>query len=314
MHAQQSPERSIHRRRFAQIAASSALSNRPESSMSDIRHMLVATDLTDRSTPALRRGLQLCRDAHVPRLTLLHVIVAGLPQELADAQRSGAQAFLDRQLLEGGSPKTNATAAVCTGDPFSTIISEGVTRAADLLVIGQPAVRRYSEFFTGTTAERVIRFADRPVLMVKQAPQGRYRRVLIAFDGSDGSVRALRTALAVAPDAEFRVVHAWWKPRVALGEVEAANQAIADENKELQALVRKAVDKAVRGAPTGALTLNIDLIEDNPYTALSSQRSWADLVVMGTHSRGRLARTVSIGRLAQHLLVETPCDVLTARP
>ena len=38
-----------------------------------------------------------------------------------------------------------------------------------------------------------------------------------------------------------------------------------------------------------------------------------DLLVMGTHSKGRLASTVSIGALARHLLIEASADVMTSR-
>jgi nucleotide-binding universal stress UspA family protein len=282
--------------------------------MSHIRHVLVATDLTDRSAQALSRGLQLCRDTHIPRLTLLHVVSAGLPQHLADSQRSGAQDYLRSQLLDTHSPGTATVSAVCDGDPFSTILGEGATRAADLVIVGQPTKRRYAEFFRGSTAERVICYADRPVLMVKNAPQGSYHRVLAAFDASESALRALRTALAIAPTAEFRVVHAWWPPRVALGEINAAKLAIDEENKQLGVLIRNSVQEAAGGRLITAIHLSIDLIEGNPYMALSNQCSWADLLVMGTHSKGRLASAVSIGKLAQHLLLETPCDVLTSRP
>jgi len=282
--------------------------------MNDIRHILVATDLTDRSTQALSKGLQLCRDAHVPRLTLLHVVTAGLPQHLSDSQRSGAQDFLRSQLSDAHSPGTTTASAVAIGDPFSTILGESATRAADLIVVGQPAKRRYAEFFRGSTAERVICYADRPVLMVKNVPQGPYHRVLAAFDASEGARRALRTALAIAPTADFRVVHAWWPPRVALGEIDATQLAIAEENKQLGILVRNSIQEAVGGRSSTATNLSIDLVEGNPYMALSNQCSWGDLLVMGTHSKGRLASTVSIGKLAQHLLLETSCDVLTCRP
>ena len=63
-----------------------------------------------------------------------------------------------------------------------------------------------------------------------------------------------------------------------------------------------------------AANVTIDLVENNPYMVVSNQCSWSDLLVMGTHSKGRLASTVSIGRLARRLLIESTCDVLTSRP
>jgi nucleotide-binding universal stress UspA family protein len=287
--------------------------------MHPIRHVLFATDLTDRSEIALQRALQLCRQASLARLTILHVIAANLPATLTNAQREGAEALLGDQVTRSDFSVDRTELAIRVGDAFGTIIGEAFTRAADLIVIGQPGKRRYADVFMGTTAELVIRFADRPVLMVKQTPQGAYRRVLVAFDGSDGAVRALGTALAIAPDAEFRIVHAWWPPRVAFGEIDALREGIAQHNAELKTVVNKLAREAIAASRQGSFgepspNVLVDFIEDNPYTALSSQSSWADLLVMGTHSKGRLASTVSIGKLAQHLLVESKCDVLTSRP
>ena len=277
-----------------------------------LSHILVASDLTDRSDRALARTLQ---QMHEPgRLTLLHVIASGLPPALVAEQQSFAESFLAGQLRRV-SPEGAASYAsiVVMGCVFSTIIAEAITRAADLIVIGKPGHDSYADLFTGTTAERVIRFSDRPVLMVKQPAREPYRRVLVAFDGSEGAVRAFHLALVIAPNAEFRVVHAWWPSHVSLGEIEAARQQIHDANKRLKDLIADAARQAVTASGVAA-QVTIDLVENNPYMVVSNQCSWADLLVMGTHSKGRLASTVSIGRLARRLLIESTCDVLTSRP
>ena len=180
--------------------------------MTRIKSLLVATDFTDRSDRAVERAFQLRNLAGGGRLTLLHVIAAGLPSQLINRRRSEAETlFADR--LAGVPADPNLQVSVVTDDPFSAIISEAVIRQVDLVVIGAPGKHRYADRFMGTTAECVIRFCDRPVLMVKHASADPYRRVLVAFDGSEGAIRALHAALAIAPGAEFRVVHAWWPPR-----------------------------------------------------------------------------------------------------
>jgi nucleotide-binding universal stress UspA family protein len=277
-----------------------------------LSHIVVASDLTERSDRALARALQLM---HEPlRLTVLHVVASGLPPELEEEQERSAESFLARRLRHV-SPEGAAGcgSVVLTGGVFSTIIAEAITRAADLIVIGKPGHHPYADLFTGTTAERVIRFSDRPVLMVKQPAREPYRRVLVAFDGSEGVVRAFQMALAIAPDAEFRVVHAWWSPHVSLEEMEAAKQQIHDENNRLKKLIADAVRQAITASGTAA-KVTIDLVENNPYMVVANQCSWADLLVTGTHSKGRLASTASIGNLARHLLIEASCDVLTSRP
>ncbi len=197
-----------------------------------------------------------------------------------------------------------------TGDPFSTIVREAFTLKADLILVGTPGKSPYVHTLAGSTAEQVIRIGNCPVLLVNKPTSGPYARVLVAFDASDGAVRSLATALAIAPDAEFRIVHAWWPPPASFGETEEARRIIEEDNNRLTEVVRTVVKQGTATPPR----LLIDMVENNPYVVLSNELRWPDLLVMGTHSKGRLASTVSIGSLARHLLVESTCDVLMSRP
>jgi hypothetical protein len=97
-----------------------------------LRQILVATDLTGRSNRALARGLQLEPEA----LTLLHVVPAGLPPELAEEQRRAAETFLTSCLPDDNSERASKrTRAILIGSAFNTIIAEAISRAADLIVI-----------------------------------------------------------------------------------------------------------------------------------------------------------------------------------
>jgi nucleotide-binding universal stress UspA family protein len=127
-------------------------------------------------------------------------------------------------------------------------------------------------------------------------------------------VRALRLALVIAPNAQFRVVHAWPPPHASLGGMQAAREAIERENARLKGLIHDAARDIIMVPPSQGADLVIEMREDNPYQVIANQCAWADLLVMGTHSKGRLASTVSIGSLARHLLVEASCDILTSRP
>lgn len=284
--------------------------------MAKIAHILAATDLTDRSERALERAIDVWRRTSAPSLTALHVVDDGLPAELVAQQQAGAEACLATRLAEPRSAPSPATVDVSVrlGAAFSTIVGEAIKIRADLIVIGAPRRHAYSDIFMSTTAERVIRFSDRPVLMVKQPAREPYRRVLAAFDGSEGATRALQMALALAPDADLRVVHAWWPPRGPLAEIEAVRQAIAHENQRLRTLVGDTVTHAIAGLDGQLAKLTIDMTEGNPYVAITNASSWADLLVIGTHSKGRLASATTTGSLARHLLIESSCDVLVSRP
>ncbi|HEU0061313.1 MAG TPA: universal stress protein, partial [Hyphomicrobiaceae bacterium] len=143
--------------------------------MGQTKHILLATDLTDRSERALERATQLCRDGRAERFTLLHIVAAGLPPILTHQQLTGAEAFLAGKLAELASlgVQTPARSIVRTGDPFPAIIGEGIAVKADLILIGAPGKAPYAETIVGTTAERVIRFGECPVLLVNRPPHGR---------------------------------------------------------------------------------------------------------------------------------------------
>jgi nucleotide-binding universal stress UspA family protein len=284
--------------------------------MGKISHILLATDLTDRSERAFERVTQLCRDGRAERLTLLHVVAVGLPPALTKQQLTGAQMFLAGKIaqLPSVGVQTPASAIVRTGDPFSTTISEGIAAGADLVLVGAPGKAPYAHTVVGTTAERVIRFGECPVLLVNQSPRGAYARVLVAFDGSDGAMRSLAAALAIAPGAEFRFVHAWWPPCASFGESENTRRIIDEDNDRLKAMIGATVEQIVAESQTAPPRITIDLVENNPYVVMSNELRWPDLLVMGTHSKGRLASTTSIGQLALHLLDESTRDILMSRP
>ena len=278
----------------------------------DIKHTLVATDLTDRSERALSQAVDLAQGCSI---TLLHVLPAGLPDALRMRLQTEIESFLDESAtrIRARPGSGDIRTLVLSGDPYRTIIVEGIMRRADLLVVGEPAKLRRQDLFLGTTAERVARFTDRPVLVVKQGGLGGYSRVLVAFDGSEAAVRALDAALALSPDAEFRITHAWWPKGAALGLDDEKRQGSVKQIENVRAQVEHAVKKAATTSrPNKKLTVH--LIENNPYVAMRHDSEWADLLVMGTHSKARLAMSTEIGKLALHMLSETPCDMLLSPP
>jgi hypothetical protein len=130
----------------------------------------------------------------------------------------------------------------------------------------------------GTTAERVIRFSERPVLLVNQPTRGPYARVLVAFDGSDGAVRGLAISLVLARGAEFRIVHAWWPPRVSFGQSDDARRIIDEDNKRLRAMVQAAAKRGAAASQVAPPRLSVDIVEDNPYLVVSNELRWPDLL------------------------------------
>jgi nucleotide-binding universal stress UspA family protein len=244
-------------------------------------------------------------------VSVLNVVEHGLTSNIGDRRR--AEALSELQSWQGSLPEAiqpGVSVDVVVGDPFAVILEALRSLKADLAVIGGPAKPGIKELFTGTTAERVIRFADQPVLTVNQQPNGPYKRVIVAMDFSQGARRALEWACRIAPEAEIRLVHAWQPPVAGPAheklETDAGNRRLREqEGQQLRAVIQHA-------APNQ--TLPLEIVDDEPYSALRKtiQAFGADLLAMGTHGRSRLSTAV-VGSLAQEFLAAGPCDVLVAR-
>lgn len=270
-----------------------------------LHKVLVATDLTVGSELALERTLNFCSGCNI---TLLHVLRAALPDPLRMQLHDIVEGYLaDRAMYTAGAAGNMVRPVVATGHPATTIVTEAVSRSAELIVLGEPAVLRRPPLFVGTTAECVARLTDRPLLMVKRAGSGPYQRIVIALDGSPAAIRALRMAAALAPEAEFRMIYA-----MTLG-------ADAGEKKESLHDVKQRISHEVESAFTQTASAErgnvvTEILDISPYTALRHASESADLLAMGTHSKAYWTTSLELGRLAHHMLAESASDVLVSPP
>jgi nucleotide-binding universal stress UspA family protein len=282
--------------------------------MANIKHILVATDLTDRSERACERGIRLARE-RAATVDVLHVVEGGLRAQDQERRRALAEEYLREWFAS--LPETERPGvrfSVESGDPFAVILERAQERNAGLIVLGEPGKKGLKDLFVGTTAERVVRHSDRPVLIVRRTAPGAYRRVLVAIDFSEGASRALDAAYEVAPGAEFVAVHAWQVPPVGLATRQAAEKAVEEENQLLlRRIERQAHDHLVATASPPRAP-RIEMREGNPFFVIREALSafQPDLLALGTHARSGIAVAI-VGSLARELLVEAPCDVLVAR-
>lgn len=271
-----------------------------------VHDVLVATDLTVGSELALERTVGFCSGSNI---TLLHVLRAALPNPLRLQLHNIVEGYLaDRAMHTSGAAANTVRPVVVTGHPATTIVTEAVSQRAELIVLGEPAVLRRPPLFVGTTAESVARLTDRPMLMVKRAGSGPYQSIVVALDGAPAAIRALSMAVALAPEAELRVIYA--KPSA------PANAGVKTESqRDIKQRITTEVENAfARAAVSRRGIVSIEILETSPYTALRHASEAGDLLVMGTHSKAFWATSLELGRLAHHMLAESVCDVLVAPP
>ncbi|MGF6786588.1 universal stress protein [Paraburkholderia sp. 35.1] len=161
--------------------------------------------------------------------------------------------------------------------------------------------------------EELVASIGRPVLYMPArstdaSDASAVSRVLVAIDGSDTALDALRTALAVAPpDARIKVVYAaddrfaWceWLP------FEVVSQHRIDVLRRGAAML----EQSRRAAETALLEFDDDCGDASSAILDEAQRWHADLIVMGSHGM-RGAPHPLPGHVTSRALRDAACPVL----
>jgi nucleotide-binding universal stress UspA family protein len=294
--------------------------------MTSVRRLecvLVADDLTARSATAIARAASLPLASHA-ELHVLHVVDTAVPDDagaraVADARRMlQERAAVAASVARERSPASETSVAthVVRGEAFVEVVRHARTLGAELVVVGRHRPRRLRDAFIGSTAERVVRKGDVPVLLVVGEATRPYRRVLAAVDLGDTSRRVVELAASMSsPDAALLLVHAYDVPFESTFERSVAPAVLEDIRRERRDEVAS-VGARLREAlhPLG-LDCQLVLRRADPRAAITREalRQRADLVVLGTHGRSGIAHAL-LGSVAEWLIRAAPCDVAVTRP
>jgi len=134
-----------------------------------------------------------------------------------------------------------------------------------------------------------------------------FKHVMVAVDQSDQAIFALTVAVRLADDlhSHLSLVHVVHLPPV-------TNPDFAYQNIEMRPVClesgQKFLDQLTQSLPSGT---NKVLREGDPATEIidAATRLGADLLIMGTHGRGRFAAAV-VGSVAHKVMQKVPCPVL----
>ena len=139
------------------------------------RRILVATDFAESAERALNCAVQLAR-RHSAELILLHVymdlptypeITAGQVEAIYEEQRRWIEDALERRARAARGEGLLARAVLKTGPAASTIAETAADEHVDLIVVGTHGRSGLDRLIVGSVAERVVRLASCPVLVVK---------------------------------------------------------------------------------------------------------------------------------------------------
>lgn len=295
-----------------------------------IQTILMATDFSQPADAAMRQAAGLAKRLGA-KLALLHVSETEQPPaQLPPAVRAVADTYeqmrkswnddLRKRLddvaeglrADGLDVSTTMVEGHC--DQQIAVVAEKL--GADLTVVGTHGRTGLRRFALGSAAERAVRHADGPVLVVRGEPTdvGRYNRILVPVDFSDYTRLAIDLALEmVGSVGRIELFHAWqlppisWVDEPSLTDWTPLRDGILQANEQLgEALV------ADTAAPPG-VQMWFSQRETKPSTGIQHhvEDGGHDLVVMGSHGRRGFRRWV-LGSVAELVVRHAPCSVLVA--
>jgi universal stress protein E len=278
--------------------------------MLPITSIVIASDLTQRSTVALARAVNL-KEQLGAHLTVLHVLDAVTAPDRSEQLRRQAVERLQAQVRSVIQDEPRRVwMKVLEGEPDKTIIGE--VTDTDLVILGDGRKPGWRERFVGTTTERVVRMSERPVLMVRRSADRPYQRLFSAFDGSAAACRALSIGLSIASEAQCLVMQA--NETRLLAEFASRRAGNALVKRHVDTIMTQLSTTLHYHAPLAAKP-QVQIVEGYPHILIREGiRDFSpDLVVLGTHARSAAA-TAFLGSFARDLLADTDCDVLIAPP
>ncbi len=284
--------------------------------------VFVGIDGSDTALGAARWAAEFATRHALP-LTLLHAIppldwhVAGADPSAEDGRGADGDRVL--AAAETAVRSTHPDLVIRTAAVKAAVAAalSDASQSARLLVVGTGAA---DHRVLGGHAVRIAHRTHCPVVVWRQPVARRTGKplpVVVGVDGSDESTRALAEAfdIAGALHAPLTVVH-MWEIGAAVGMGDLGGQSNMDWQllQLLQTQQRQRIDELVAPFAKRYRNAHVTMVfEDaSPAKGLTDLSREAQLVIVGSHSRRKLAEAI-LGSVSQSLIHHAECPVLVVR-
>jgi nucleotide-binding universal stress UspA family protein len=276
--------------------------------------IVVATDGREQSDAALIAGSLFAGSDDARRVV---AVLDPMPVVSPDAQipvspdiEAARRAELKRSVLgqfeRVGIVDRGADIELYDGDPATTLARMAHDANASLIVAGLGRHRVIDRLFGSETALKLVRVAALPVIAVVNGLTHAPRRIVVAVDFSETSLRAARLALDLAaPGATMYLAHV--APRDAT--LHDWNGWGSSYKQDAGGALQKTRDQL--RVPDG-MTVQRVILQGDPATELLAFGASvnADLIATGSHGHGFVARML-IGSVTTRIMRCATCSVLT---
>jgi nucleotide-binding universal stress UspA family protein len=271
--------------------------------MYDLKRVLAATDGSEHGMNAVVSGATCARrsGAKLDVVVVVESMMMPLGIETVVHDESYAKdlrAAVEAQMEDAGVAAAELHVRDGLAAPTITQVAEELD--VELIIVGahpRPAVAR---FLVGSTAERVLRLAHRPILVTTEGRTEPFRRILVSVDLSGQSQRVLETAVAMAEQCGAELKALYVQDRLTPMLLEAA---LFDEKESLHHARNELKKALAKVALPSEVMASREVREGHAgHEILHAADEWdADLIVMGSHGFGFFNRLL-LGSVSIHVL------------
>ncbi len=208
----------------------------------------------------------------------------------------------------------NVDSFVCQGEPPQVLVETAETNHADLIALGTYGRKGLKRLLMGSVTSQVILSAPCDVLVVKRPCSkcsGNYRSLLVPFDGSESSRKALTRACALSKVDGAKVSVLYVIPRyeemMDFFKTDAVRKSLMQEADKIVAVAR--------GIASGlGVEVTTSVMEGHSGDKIveAAETKDHDLIVVGTHG-WRGVNKALMGSTAERVIAHASCPILIVK-
>jgi len=287
----------------------------------NIKRILVPVDFSDLSTKALTAGQQIAK-LYGGTVSPVHVHIPITEMDEPYALGMSSSVYQDFDKIEDNLKKRlteisgeylddeyEGESLIAFGNPAQSIVD--VAEDFDLIVMTTHGRTGFSRFLLGSVAEKVLRLAHLPVLVVEdESDVGDFEKILVTTDFSENSTAAFPIAVDIAKKAKSKL-HLLHILSFEQFDKDEADISIENLRQERLKVVANEYFHEIRDN----LSFSVETSDDSPHEAILKHTNENDynLVIMSTVGRTGI-RYLMMGSTTTNVVRHVKTAVLSINP
>lgn len=270
--------------------------------------ILIATDGSKVGEEMMHYALDL---ASALKLEVFVIYVSDEPLKEGDHEPTLGELAVQQAVEEATKRDILVESEIIFGVPAVDIVKKANDIGAAAIVLGSVGRAGISLWLGGSVAERVIKLAYGPVIVVRKSEgedgKTKMKRMLIATDGSEANEAAIRSGLRLAYRLGMKV------STVSVNDVrEIPHTNTAEVRERLNDVSKSAVGKVIHQGSMMGLGVDPIILDGVPHKEIIELSSDYDMVVIGTLGRSGFF-DFRVGSVAEKVVRYSNCPVMVVR-